>query len=141
MNIDVREVSWSEQQAALSQIRRAVFIEEQHVPEELEWDGLDPECRHVLAVDSESGTLVGTGRLEADGQIGRMAIHKDYRRQGIGFRILQKLLDIARRDGHQQIYLHAQISAVNFYQQAKFEACGETFMDAGIPHVKMTLRL
>ena len=141
MKIDVSEVSWSEQQAALSQVRREVFIEEQQVPETLEWDGLDPQCRHVLAMDRESGIAVGTGRLVADGQIGRMAIRKEYRRQGIGHRILQQLLEIARRDGHQQVYLHAQLTAVVFYQQAKFEACGETFMDAGIPHVKMTLRL
>ena len=74
MKIDIAEVNWSEQQAALSQIRREVFIEEQHVPEGLEWDGLDPECRHVLAVASDSGLPVGTGRLVADGQIGRMSV-------------------------------------------------------------------
>jgi len=141
MNIDVKEVHWSEQQATLSQIRREVFIDEQHVPAALEWDGLDPQCRHVLAVDRDAGLPVGTGRLVADGQIGRMAIRKGYRRQGIGRQILQQLLELARRDGHQQVYLHAQLTAVAFYQQAKFEACGETFMDAGIPHVKMTLRL
>jgi len=141
MKTDVMEVSWSEQQVALSQIRREVFIEEQHVPKDLEWDGLDPECRHVLAVECDSGLPVGTGRLVADGQIGRMAIRKDYRRQGIGRRILQQLIELARRDGHKQVYLHAQLTAMAFYQQAQFEVCGETFMDAGIRHVKMTLRL
>jgi len=141
MKIEVMEVNWSEQQVALSQIRREVFIEEQHVPEALEWDGLDPACRHVLAVDKEIGLPVGTGRLVADGQIGRMAIRHDYRRQGIGRQILQQLIALARRDGHEQVYLHAQLYVVEFYLQAQFEACGETFMDAGIPHVKMTLRL
>ena len=141
MKIEVMEVNWSEQQVALSQIRREVFIEEQHVPEALEWDGLDPACRHVLAVDKETGLPVGTGRLVADGQIGRMAIRHDYRRQGIGRQILQQLIALARRDGHEQVYLHAQLYVVEFYLQAQFEACGETFMDAGIPHVKMTLRL
>ncbi|MDH5407421.1 MAG: GNAT family N-acetyltransferase [Gammaproteobacteria bacterium] len=138
MNIEVKEVSWAEQEQALSQIRREVFIEEQHVPEELEWDGLDPDCRHVLAVDQDSGVPIGTGRLVADGQLGRMAVAKDYRRQGIGHKILQLLLDIARRDGHTQVYLHAQLTAVEFYQLAKFVASGDTFMDAGIPHINMS---
>lgn len=141
MNIDVKEVSWAEQQMALSQIRREVFIEEQDVPEELEWDGLDPECRHVLAIDSDSGLPVGTGRLVGDGQIGRMAILKGYRRHGIGHKILQQLIKLARQDRHAEVYLHAQLYVVDFYQQANFEASGETFMDAGIPHVKMSLRL
>ena len=141
MNIDVKEVSWAQQQVALSQIRQVVFIEEQDVPGELEWDGLDPECRHVLAVDSDSGLPVGTGRLVSDGQIGRMAILRDYRRHGIGHKILQQLIELARQDGHAEVYLHAQLYVVDFYQQANFEASGETFMDAGIPHVKMTLRL
>ena len=141
MKADVTEVNWSDQQEALSQIRREVFIQEQHVPEDLEWDGLDPGCRHVLAVECDSVLPVGTGRLVADGQIGRMAIRKDYRRQGIGRKILQQLIEIAIQDGHKQVYLHAQLTAVDFYIQAKFEVCGETFMDAGIPHVKMMLKL
>ena len=141
MKIDVAEVSWSKQQAALSLIRREVFIDEQHVPEDLEWDGLDTACRHVLAEERDSGTPVGTGRLVADGQIGRMAIRKPYRRQGIGHQILQQLIELARRDGHQQVYLHAQVYVVEFYRQAQFEVCSDTFMDAGIPHVTMKLNL
>ena len=141
MNIKIIEVDWSEQQEALSDIRREVFIEEQHVPKDLEWDGLDAECRHVLAYDQTQQLPVGTGRLVADGQIGRMAIRKDYRRNGIGHKILQKLIELAIRDGHTQVYVHAQLYVVEFYQQAHFEISGDTFMDAGIPHVKMALKL
>lgn len=140
-NIQVAVVSWSEQQQALSEVRREVFITEQKVPEELEWDDIDADCRHVLASDTSYSSLlqipVGTGRLLADGQIGRMAVRKEYRRQGIGYAILQKLIELAICDGHKQIYLHAQLTAVPFYKQAGFKAQGETFMDAGIPHIKM----
>ncbi|MDH5446460.1 MAG: GNAT family N-acetyltransferase [Gammaproteobacteria bacterium] len=140
MSIEVKEVSWAEQEVALSEIRREVFIEEQHVPKDMEWDGLDPRCRHVLAIESETGVPVGTGRLVPDGQIGRMAIRKAFRNQGIGRQVLQKLIELARCDGHKSVFLHAQISAVNFYLPAGFVAEGKTFMDAGIPHVNMTLR-
>ncbi len=141
MNIQISEVDWSEQQEALSEIRRKVFIEEQHVPKDLEWDGLDIKCRHVLAYDRTFEKSVGTGRLVTDGQIGRMAILKEYRRYGIGHKILEKLIELAISDGHAKVYLHAQLYVVEFYQQANFNVCGEVFMDAGIPHVKMTLKL
>ena len=141
MNIKMTEVDWSEQQEALSDIRREVFIEEQQVPKDLEWDGLDTKCRHVLAYDLTQELPVGTGRLVSDGQIGRMAIRKDYRRKGIGHKILQQLIEMAKGDGHTQVYLHAQLYIMEFYQQAGFEVSGDTFMDAGIPHVKMTMKL
>ena len=141
MKIEIIEAVWSQHHEAMSAIRRVVFIEEQGVPEDLEWDGLDADCSHVLAYDQTQQQPVGTGRLVADGQIGRMAIHKGYRRMGIGHKILQKMIELAKRDGHTQVYLHAQLYVVDFYQQARFETVGETFMDAGIPHVKMARKI
>ncbi len=141
MEIDIIEAEWPRDQNALGMIRQEVFIEEQHVPEALEWDGLDSECRHVLARDLSTDLPIGTGRLVADGQIGRMAICKDYRRNGIGSLLLEKLLELAKLDGHTQVYLHAQLYVVDFYKKAHFEVSGATFMDAGIPHVKMILKL
>ena len=144
-NIKIVEVSWSKAHKAISEVRRTVFIEEQKVPKELEWDGIDKDCRHILArefsLEHPHGIPVGTGRLVSDGQIGRMAILKDYRRLGIGRRILQELIRLAISDGHRQVFLHAQLSAVEFYQRAGFESTGDTFMDAGIPHIKMKLNL
>lgn len=139
--IRVSEVRWSQHQFDLSSIRREVFIEEQNVPKELEWDGVDPDCRHVLATDTGLNIPVGTGRLVQDGQIGRMAVQKMYRSQGIGCRILVKLIELANIDGHEYIYLNSQLSAVEFYLKAKFEISGKTFMDAGISHVRMNLKL
>jgi len=138
-NILIAEVDWTQQQAVLSSIRRTVFIEEQHVPEELEWDGIDTDCRHVLAQDTSRNLAIGTGRLVADGQIGRMAILGHYRNRGIGGGVLRQLIELAKRDGHRQVYIHAQLTAVDFYQKANFKIVGNTFMDAGIAHVKMTL--
>lgn len=137
-NILIAEVDWAQQHARLSAIRRTVFIEEQHVPKDLEWDGIDVDCRHVLAQDTGRKIAIGTGRLVADGQIGRMAILSHYRGRGIGSGILRQLIELARRDGHRLIYIHSQLTAVNFYQKANFKVSGNTFIDAGIAHVKMT---
>jgi len=140
-NIVVTEVTWQQQHEALSAIRHQVFIEEQQVPAELEWDGKDKECLHILAQDFSKDNPIGTGRLVSDGQIGRMAILKDYRRQGIGQQILQLLIKLAAQGGHTSVYLHAQTSAIAFYEKAQFKTSGEVFMDAGIEHINMTLQL
>jgi predicted GNAT family N-acyltransferase len=117
-----------------------VFIEEQRVPEALEWDDVDERCYHVLAV-SDDGSPIGTGRLLPDGHIGRMAVLREWRGQGVGSAILEMLLDLARKDGLQTLALNAQTHAVGFYAQHGFSLFGDEFIEAGIPHRKMRLQL
>ena len=136
----VRVVNWQADRDALHAIRRTVFIEEQQVPEELEWDEIDPSCHHVLAFAAD-GRVVGTGRLLPDGHIGRMAVLKQWRGKGIGSAILALLLDMARKDGFSEVRLHAQIRAIPFYRRHGFEARGGQFMEAGIAHCLMSVRL
>ena len=124
----------------LRAIRFEVFVEEQQVPEALEWDGLDSQCRHVLACTSE-GTPIATGRLLPDGHIGRMAVLRAWRKRGVGRAVLLELLRIARARGDTAAVLHAQTHAVEFYRGAGFEVTSEEFMEAGIPHVQMQMRL
>jgi predicted GNAT family N-acyltransferase len=90
-NFTVRLASWGDDQSALRDVRREVFIIEQQVPEALEWDDADAISVHVLALDAR-GLPIGTGRLLADGQIGRMAVVRDWRRHGVGSTILLDLL-------------------------------------------------
>lgn len=135
----VAEVSWAEQKPALSTIRRAVFIEEQQVPEALEWDGCDTAARHVLAwVDTHP---VATGRLLPSGHIGRMAVLAEFRGKGIGTAVLRSLLGLARAAGIAEVFLNAQVQAAGFYRAHGFISGGEPFFDAGIPHVQMRLCL
>ncbi len=141
----VRAARWPRDAAALQALRRRVFIEEQSVPEPLEWDGRDAECHHAIA-ELDDGTPLGTGRLlpaDADGsaQIGRMAVLPEYRNRGIGRRLLLVLLDAARDRGDTAVYLHAQVSAINFYAREGFIAEGELFIEAGIEHRGMRLPL
>ena len=136
----IRPVNFDASRAALHAIRRTVFIEEQHVPEELEWDDVDQGCYHVLALSSD-GSPIGTGRLVPDGHIGRMAVLKSWRGKGVGRAILETLLLYARKEGLDTVKLHAQTQAVGFYEKRGFNVIGEEFMEAGIPHRMMTIKL
>lgn len=137
----VRVVSWQEAAPQLSTVRGTVFIDEQHVPEELEWDGEDESAIHVLALD-DWGVPIGTGRLlahGAQGHVGRMAVVKAWRGKGVGSGILQTLLDAAHTRGCTDLFLNAQTYAVPFYERFGFVCEGEEFLDAGIPHHRMRL--
>jgi len=135
-----REAHLPDDLPAIRVVRRMVFIEEQQIPVVLEWDGLDTGCHHVLAF-SQSGEAVGTGRLLANGRIGRMAVLPDWRGCGIGTAILDALQQLARRENHSRVSLHAQRSVVRFYRKAGFMETGEAFMEAGIEHVPMEKKL
>jgi predicted GNAT family N-acyltransferase len=136
----VREAHWERDQEALRAIRESVFVREQGVPLELEWDGLDSDCLHLLA-ETGDGAAVGTGRLLPHGHIGRMAVLPEWRRRGIGRSLLQGLIDAAHQRGVARVILNAQTYAIAFYEKAGFEAVGAEFLDAGIPHRRMILQL
>ena len=135
-----RQATWQDDESALRAIRETVFIREQHVPEELEWDGLDAEARHWL-VTTAQGEAVATARLLANGHIGRMAVLAAYRGMGIGSLLLQAILSTARQLGMTELFLNAQVSALGFYEKSGFIAEGDIFDDAGIPHRRMRLPL
>jgi len=137
---DVREISWEEGSLELAAVRRHVFMIEQNVPEDLEWDGVDPQCRHVIARDL-GGCPIGVGRLLPDGHIGRMAVLKPWRGKGVGAALLERLIGMARGEGRSSVVLSAQTYAMPFYAKFGFEQEGEEFMDAGIPHQAMRLGL
>jgi predicted GNAT family N-acyltransferase len=133
-------VSWHDGEPLLRAIREEVFIREQGVPEELEWDELDEICRHALAL-SLSGEAIGCGRILPNGHIGRIAVMQPWRKQKVGTAIMESLLDEARSRNYPVVDVDAQVHAVPFYQNFGFTVVGEPFMDAGLPHIKMTLEL
>jgi len=124
----------------LRAVRETVFVQEQRVPVELEIDASDPRCRHVLARDG-GGRPIGTARLDPEGKIGRMAVLRDWRARGVGSALLHALLRIAREDGLDRVSLHAQAGAIGFYRRHGFAPVGGRFMEAGIEHQSMQLRL
>ena len=136
----VRTAAWPDDEPEIRRIRETVFVQEQGVPLELEWDGKDPQYSHVLAVASD-GSAIGTGRLSPSGHIGRMAVLATRRQQGIGSALLQTLLELAREQGLTHVYLNAQTEATSFYRHHGFQPEGEVFLDAGIPHIRMLREL
>lgn len=128
-------LGWADARPAASIIRTVVFMDEQRVPAELEWDEWDDASLHALAwVGAEA---VGTARLRPDGKIGRMAVLPPWRGQGIGRALLRAVIAEARRQGLRELQLDAQIHAQGFYQREGFSAEGEEFLDAGIRHRHM----
>ncbi len=135
----VEIADWERDRATLRSIREAVFVKEQNVPTELEWDGIDADCVHVIAYAPDR-SAVGTGRLLSDGHIGRLAVLAPWRGRGAGSSLLLKLIALAQASGMQSIALNAQTHALAFYERLGFVAEGEDFDDAGIPHRHMQLK-
>lgn len=138
-DFDIAIVSWSEKQAEITSVRRAVFVEEQNVPEDIDFDGSDTDFTHVLAWDI-NGLPVGTARINHKGRIGRMAVLKKYRRRGIGRKMIQALMDYGRKNSITNFHVSSQVTAVGFYEIMDFEPFGEEFIEAGITHINMKLK-
>jgi len=126
--------------ADLRAVREPVFVLEQQVPIEEEWDELDPHCHHVIARDA-SDRPIGTGRLTPERKIGRMAVRPAMRGSGIGRAVLDALMVAARERGEREVLLHAQTSAAPFYLRAGFQPRGPEFEEAGTAHVEMVRAL
>ena len=124
----------------LRHVRETVFVHEQNVPLDMEWDDLDPQCHHVVARDSQNRPI-GTGRLTPEHKIGRMAVLKEWRGKGVGDALLRELIEKARQLGWAEVSLHAQVSAEGFYAKFGFQPYGERFDEAGIEHQSMRLGL
>jgi YbgC/YbaW family acyl-CoA thioester hydrolase len=141
---EVKTGSWADLGADAQRIRTEVFVGEQRIPAELEWDEDDATAVHAVAYN-RLGQAVGTGRLlqQAPGtaRIGRMAVHRAIRGGGVGRGLLEALLAAAARRGDREAMLHAQRSAEAFYAGLGFAPRGEPFDEAGIAHIEMTRRL
>jgi len=141
MTVRVKRVSSENDLAKALAIRLRVFVREQRVPREIEWDDDDARAIHFLALIA--GKAVGTARLvmrRGGAKIGRMAVLKSYRRKGIGKKLLKRCIEAANRQGAQHIYLHAQVPVIGFYETRGFRCGGPVFKEAGIPHRKMILK-
>ncbi len=136
----VRRARWKEDAAAIARVRRAVFIDEQRVPEDLEWEARDGDCAWFVAASGEGG-IVGIGRLTPEGRVGRMAVLPPWRGRGVGTALLHAVLQEARARGQFEVRLSAQCRALRFYERHGFVAVGNEYLDAGIPHRDMALTL
>ena len=134
-DIVIKTVGFDNNFSEIEKIRTSVFVKEQNVPIELEWDEFDNDSTHIIAYYKNKP--VGTARLLNDGHIGRMAVLKAYRNRNIGKNMLKYILEIAQKRSINNIELSAQEHAVNFYKKYGFTVTSNVYMDAGIPHYTM----
>lgn len=138
--------TWDEVASSARAVRLAVFVHEQQIAEEEEWDADDALAIHAV-VSNLAGMPLATGRLihqgmpEHHAKIGRMAVLRSTRGIGLGDMVLLALIEQAHARGIQHISLHAQVSAKAFYARHGFEAVGDEFDEVEIPHQMMTLTL
>lgn len=142
--VDVRVGPWSELGKEAAPIRTKVFVDEQKIPAEMEWDAADADCLHAVAYN-HFGMPLATGRLlehvPGVAKIGRMAVLSTMRGSRVGRAVLDALTQAAKERGDREALLHAQMSAAPFYARAGFATRGPVFEEAGIPHVEMVRSL
>ena len=124
----------------LRAVREPVFVIEQNVPIEEEWDALDPLCHHVIARDLNH-IPIGTGRLTPEHKIGRMAVLKEWRGNEVGAALLQALIDKARELNWPEVSLNSQVSALGFYEKYGYKIKGDAFTEVNIKHHVMEKKL
>ena len=137
MSSEIRRATWQADAELIKAIRVPVFVEEQGVAFDEDFDGSDDPCVHALAF--RDARVVGTGRVDLSGRIGRIAVLETFRGQGIGADLVRYLVEVSRQQGLPGVYLHAQCAAEAFYQTLGFYSVGEVFLDANIEHVRMKL--
>lgn len=139
-----RITHWQTHEAILRDIRTKVFIQEQGIPEDLEWDEWDTDAIHFLVIDSDGNSLA-TARLIYDSptqvRMGRFAVLPAYRKQGVASGLLRYMIGFARSQGVQDVSLSAQQSVQSLYANEGFVCKGDPYLEAGISHQAMTLHL
>ncbi len=137
---NIIQVTWQQAESHLREVRTKVFIEEQCVPPDLEWDELDESARHLLVMN-DANEPIACARLLNNGSIGRMAVLRDWRGLGVGSTLLRMAIELQQKQGAKIITLSAQMHAIAFYEKAGFVVSSQPYLDANIPHVDMLLTL
>jgi predicted GNAT family N-acyltransferase len=138
--LKIEIVKWIDEYELLTMIREKVFIEEQEVTSQLEWDGMDKDAIHFLAFKDKKG--VGCARafvIQNRMQLGRLAVLREYRGEGIGSALIETAITLAKLNQLSGIYISAQCHAIDFYKKFGFEVTSDIYLDAEIPHRDMKL--
>ena len=131
--------SWKDLGVYAKVIREAVFIQEQYIAAEDEWDAEDAVAVHFIVFQQDQA--IATARLLSNSSIGRVAVLTTARGLGVGQRLMQAVIDYARAEQRELVKLSSQVHAIGFYQALGFEAQGEEYLDCSIPHIDMYLKL
>ncbi|WP_139852983.1 GNAT family N-acetyltransferase [Acinetobacter pullicarnis] len=130
---------WHSLQQHAQHIRELVFILEQDIAPEDEWDDQDPISTHFVVYDADQP--IATARLLSNDHVGRVAVLKEYRSKGIGKLVMQEIIALAKQQQRKELILSSQVHATQFYSGLGFAVQGESYLDCGIPHVDMVMTL
>lgn len=133
----VKQGSWDQLQQDAKLIRKLVFISEQNIPEQDEWDDQDAISQHFVVYDQNQP--IATARLLANNSVGRVAVLKAYRGQGIGRLIMLEIIAYAQAQKRPSLQLSSQVHAVSFYEKLGFSIQGDEYDECGIPHIEMVM--
>ena len=136
-SISIIETNWSKHSDEIKHIRNTVFVQEQCVPKNIEMDGKDVDCNHFLIC--KKNEPIGTARLQSNGKIERVSILKPERKKGLGTKLMEFIINSAKKKELEKIYLHSQMDSIDFYKSLGFKGKGGMFEEAGINHVLMVL--
>ena len=130
---------WHSLQQHAQHIRELVFVLEQDIAPEDEWDDQDPISTHFVVYDADQP--IATARLLSNDHVGRVAVLKEYRSKGIGKLVMQDIIALAKQQQRKELILSSQVHATQFYSGLGFAVQGESYLDCGIPHVDMVMKL
>lgn len=133
----VQSGHWDKLEQDAKFIRKQVFIIEQNIPEEEEWDDQDMISDHFVVYDQDQP--IATARLLQNNSVGRVAVLKAYRGQGIGCMIMLEIIRQAHQQDRKFLQLSSQVHAISFYEKLGFSIQGDAYDECGIPHIKMQL--
>ncbi|MFK4048805.1 GNAT family N-acetyltransferase [Acinetobacter venetianus] len=133
----VKQGSWDQLQQDAKLIRKLVFISEQNIPEQDEWDDQDAISQHFVVYDQNQP--IATARLLANNSVGRVAVLKAYRGQGIGRLIMLEIIAYAQAQKRPSLQLSSQVHAISFYEKLGFSIQGDEYDECGIPHIEMVM--
>lgn len=133
----IRTGSWDELQNDAKLIREQVFIHEQQITAEDEWDADDAISLHFVVYDQDQP--IATARLLQNNSVGRVAVLKSHRGVGIGKLLMQQIIQQAKHEQREFLKLSSQVHAIQFYAGLGFKVEGEQYLDCGIPHIDMRL--
>ncbi|AOA59241.1 GNAT family N-acetyltransferase [Acinetobacter larvae] len=137
--IRIVQGDWQQLAQDARSIREQVFVQEQQIPVEDEWDDLDEASEHFVVYDQQQA--IATARLLPDHSIGRVAVLATYRGQQIGYQLMAYIIAYARQQQRPNLYLSAQVQALPFYERLGFQATGAVYLECDIPHRHMDLLL
>lgn len=135
----VENGNWDQLHQDAKFIREQVFIIEQNISEQDEWDDQDLISQHFVVYDHDQP--IATARLLQNNSVGRVAVLKPYRGQGIGHLIMLEIINYAQQQDRSVLQLSSQVHAISFYEKLGFTVQGNQYDECGIPHIEMMINL